>query len=772
MNHALPAKISVICWVILAGIVLVLVGCQEDNPVAPRPLVGVVAVLTTPDSIKAPWRLEAPDGRWSAGLGDTILAGNSVGRYRLVWDSLEGWDLPDPALATDSLAAGDTLRFHGIFTLKPRWGTVEISAQPAGLPVPWALRGPASFYREGTDNPALLTGLPPGDYTVTWGDLQGWVHVGDPTVGMYLAAGGTLRFSHVLSEYSGPTGGLNISIFPPGFHAGWELHGEGGYWAGRGPARLENIPVGTYQMTWEHVLGYDTYPQLTVAVIIQPDTFVFTSAFYLFNDLLTGTITIIPAPAPVPFPWTLTGPGNPVQGTGTRVLSHQVPGDYSLTWGNLEGFRRPEPPTVEFLLPESGSVEIGATYISEIPLAVNDLRLSSTGVPGQVKAAWSPPSPTLHPLDKYLVGFSPDGPLDEDSWDASVILAEVPAVPGQVEYTILLEPGSDGLIPGLPVWFGVRARDTMGQLSPLEGEYSTVPSFVLDAAGRVRDIDGLPLVGVPVRLTLQGGGVFDTFTDAAGTFGYSQVLADSRLNIETGMASVQPGSYFDYNFVPQVGDTLLDLEIVLLPRHRMDSACVHQTSNFVHYFREMTNTINPTSNRPDTRLNKWETWPLVVYIPPDPATGSPPFQAMSSGAVALWNQIMGETFALTGDPGAAQVVFRFADDFPHVNGQVSVLLPAGGNFIGDVIPEKMEVYINTVITNQQRIMEVALHELGHVLGIADHSTCSAAGYLMYISSAGVLDDGPENAIHPDEQLLVKAIRGLPQGVDTSGYIED
>ncbi|MBU2503145.1 hypothetical protein KJ682_17580 [bacterium] len=761
-----------LCWGIIAGIALALTGCQEDGPTVPRPLSGAVAITVSPDTLPAPWRLEDPVGRWSAGVGDTVLEGSSVGRYRLVWDRLDDWIGPEIDLVVDSLAAGDTLWFRGAFSPRPAWATLKLTAEPAGLQAPWTVEGPDDYLASGTENPARLSGLSPGAYRVVWGEVTGWTHLEPPAADYILAAGDSLEASHAYAEITGAVGDLSVGVFPAEFDAGWVLSGSNGFWAGSGGTTLAGIPIGTYQITWEQVPGYEIFPSLVQAVTIRQDALTFTSAFYLYDSSRAGTIRIETVPPDVAIPWLLTGPGDPHSGEGSGILSSMIPGDYTIVWGELAGFQAPANPTERFFLAEYDTVTVAGTYLSEAPLAVLFIGLESTGVPGRIEIIWWTSPPTVHPLESFLIGFSPEGPIDEAGWDQAVILAEEPAVSDRLEYSLFLEPDTSGLIPGLPVWFAVRAVDTLGQLSPIEGEHFTVLPFLADATGRVTDHLGAPLAGVPVRLTLQNGGLAEAVTDPAGRFAFTEFLGDSRLAIETGMGEIQPGLFFDYRFIPTAGDDLEDIPIVLLPRHAMDVACVHQTRNFLHYFREMTNTIQPTNNRPDTRLNKWETWPLVVYIPPDPETGSPPFQAMSSGAVALWNQIMGETFVLTGDSGAAQVVFRFADDIPQVNGQVSILLPPGGGFIGDVIPEKMEVYINTVITNQQRIMEVALHELGHVLGVADHSTCSAAGYLMYISSAGVLDDGPENAIHPDEQLLVKAIRGLPQGVDTSGYIED
>jgi len=104
------------------------------------------------------------------------------------------------------------------------------------------------------------------------------------------------------------------------------------------------------------------------------------------------------------------------------------------------------------------------------------------------------------------------------------------------------------------------------------------------------------------------------------------------------------------------------------------------------------------------------------------------------------------------------------------NGQASIVLPDDQPYqLGDVVPQRMCVYIHDTLDDEQRIRETALHELGHVLGLVRHSSCSRSGYLMYFTAAGALDNGPENAIHPDELRAVRAIRHLPQGYDMEGF---
>ncbi len=69
------------------------------------------------------------------------------------------------------------------------------------------------------------------------------------------------------------------------------------------------------------------------------------------------------------------------------------------------------------------------------------------------------------------------------------------------------------------------------------------------------------------------------------------------------------------------------------------------------------------------------------------------------------------------------------------------------------------------------VAEVSLHELGHTLGLLNHSDCYVPEYLMVIAGGfGALDRN--EPIHLDERRAVECIRYLPQGQDISRYRVD
>lgn len=58
---------------------------------------------------------------------------------------------------------------------------------------PWTLTGPNSFTQTGKGD-LTLTNLAPGDYTITWGDVNGWTKPSPATSTQTLTAGGTITF--------------------------------------------------------------------------------------------------------------------------------------------------------------------------------------------------------------------------------------------------------------------------------------------------------------------------------------------------------------------------------------------------------------------------------------------------------------------------------------------------------------------------------------------------------------------------------------------------
>ncbi len=84
--------------------------------------------------------------------------------------------------------------------------SVVISAEPAAMnTAPWTLTGPGGYSQSGTGDLAVYY-LTPGDYTLTWGDVSGWVKPSPPSSTQTLAFGGTITFTGTYSRGSADPG--------------------------------------------------------------------------------------------------------------------------------------------------------------------------------------------------------------------------------------------------------------------------------------------------------------------------------------------------------------------------------------------------------------------------------------------------------------------------------------------------------------------------------------------------------------------------------------
>ncbi len=412
-------------------------------------------------------------------------------------------------------------------------------------------------------------------------------------------------------------------------------------------------------------------------------------------------------------------------------------------------------------------------YLSPQPLAVEGLAVDNGLVPGQVDVAWQSLDNVMVPIKEYLVLAIGENAGEDPDWAEARELGTYSPLGPDFRYRESYGPEA-GLVPGLPYRFTVRGRDLQDRMSPVRDSVVVTVHQGYRVSGTVIDTHGLPLAGIPVEISYEGmtGDPLRVFTDDQGAFSGYSLWGGAVVHVRTLSRDVAPGAWYDYAPDQLLNGAWQNLDITLIPNRGVDPACSEYGDSFLTYVRTMTKTRNPTSERPNTLFNKWDHYPLSVYVPDHVNKHGLDLGALCRTAPTIWNEDMDEVFFVTaGDSGSADVVFRFGTNNPGKYGEASIILPAGNHFIGDVIPQKMEVYIREDIGVAQGVQEVALHELGHVLGAANHSLCSDAGYLMYISSFGVLDNGPENAIHPDEKALIRCLRYLPQGVDMAAYEE-
>ncbi len=402
--------------------------------------------------------------------------------------------------------------------------------------------------------------------------------------------------------------------------------------------------------------------------------------------------------------------------------------------------------------------------LTRLPPPVNGVAVGHGPQPAEVEVTWRRTDADPYPLVQYLVACSYAGPINAGNWDAALLLGAVPHDAGTFQYRRTFGP-DEGMVAGADAWFAVRAQDDRGQLSPLEADFPLTISYPWNLEVTVRDDAAAPLQNA----ILAFGGAF-AFTDAAGR----AVIGPLR-SIDAVTVTTTAAGHYGFNSGPRsVGDGPA-LAVTLLRRYAMDhEPCgLNDYVDFLDYFRKIT--ITAGTGERGTRLYRWQSYPVSVWIP---ARTSPrlgwDLRALAAAALPVWNSALGQDYLVAAaDSASADVVFAFVP-IPGYNGFTTVTLPAGD--IGTAIPQRMRVDIELNLDGASSspqpvwVTEVALHELGHVLGHYSHTCGVDRGNLMdWGGGIGILADGPQNAIHLDEQRAVRAVRNIPQGADLSGF---
>jgi hypothetical protein len=387
--------------------------------------------------------------------------------------------------------------------------------------------------------------------------------------------------------------------------------------------------------------------------------------------------------------------------------------------------------------------------------------------PVEVMVTWTRVSGSTYPIVAYEIVMSYAGVITLDNWAAAIPLAQVAHVGGQVGYSSTFDRTNGGLVPGAEAWFAVRARDDRGQLSVSLASRQTRITSEWWIDGRIIDERGVPILGA---IAATSAPQRNDNTDGDGLFRLGPYRSVDTVTV----ATTPPAGYYAFRTGRIASQADIDLDVVLPRRQDLAAECDVQSygGEFMNWFRHMTRTVAVAGDTASSRLWKWDQWPVRVFLPDSTTASGRDMDEAAREMMALWNDALRLN---VGDPdylvevatsAAADVYFAWVTDVSSGYGEASLELPAGGVF-GDVRPERIRVEVETGIAANQFFREVCLHELGHVLGLSNHSLeCDGAGHLMVLGAAGNLS--LEHPIHPDEVNAVRILRALPQGADMRG----
>jgi hypothetical protein len=161
-------------------------------------------------NITAPFTLNGPNSLVLTGTTPWQRSDLDPGNYTVNWGSVSGYI--SPPSETKTLPSGGSITFMGNYTQVtpvPK-GTVSVQAN---ITAPFTLNGPNSLVLTGT-TPWQRSDLDPGNYTVNWGSVSGYIS--PPSETKTLPSGGSITFmgNYTLIPQNGTWTNMNPTAFP------------------------------------------------------------------------------------------------------------------------------------------------------------------------------------------------------------------------------------------------------------------------------------------------------------------------------------------------------------------------------------------------------------------------------------------------------------------------------------------------------------------------------------------------------------------------------
>jgi len=241
---------------------------------------GTINVDVTPDDIGGQWALVGPDMNYGT-TEDHVFTDAAPGEYTLTWEPVYCWTRPSPSIVIQTLPPGGEITFAGTYLEN---GTVTVDAEPNGIGITWNLSGPGGYdYDSGGDEP--IDCLTPGEYTITWDPVPGWILSCPEPETMVLTPGGSLLFTCTYGE----AGTVIVDPQPLSLAPSWILTGPGDYLLESfGPATIDLLPAGEYTLTWsDQDYWVEPVPNPETQTLVAEGTIVFDGLYETLPEILS-----------------------------------------------------------------------------------------------------------------------------------------------------------------------------------------------------------------------------------------------------------------------------------------------------------------------------------------------------------------------------------------------------------------------------------------------------------------------------------------------------
>lgn len=261
---------------------------------------------------------------------DALVEGN----YTATITPPDGYSCsPTSASATISLATpSKALTFD--CTQEPGTFALGITGLTGSEMLQYTLTGPTSRSGQAGTSGAELTGLQPGNYDWSVGQISGYDC--SPGSGMFaLGAGMTVTASVSCTPAAPQTGALSVSVLGTSAEVAYSGPASGGGTASSSPTVFDNLPVGSYSVSVTSPAGFTCSPQSTSAAVTAGNT----TAVQFECQPQPGTIsvTVQGATAQVDYSGPGASGGQPVGSTPVDFTG-LPPGMYTVSITDPSGF--------------------------------------------------------------------------------------------------------------------------------------------------------------------------------------------------------------------------------------------------------------------------------------------------------------------------------------------------------------------------------------------------------------------------------------------------